>query len=357
MANDLLYMEGCDGITTVAADSAEVLLDRPWTTTTAPDTTNGMPFVVTGGHAGGRAMRIHAARSGNHDRGLRLNVQNENADLWVGWWWRLNTSGLHVRILVLYVDGVAVWSVQNQSNNGTIYSVLNPDMSGVAELEDAAESIVTTGTQVNDECRFRVHVRREASEGTVDLYLDGDLIISDTFAAIAAGAGPIDVLFNGRSSITNSSNFSSDYDELWVAESDYGEPRIIVLRPDADGTYTDGTLSTGTDAFAILNQDLNVTTEDVTLAGGDKLTMEIDAAQLATLNALNAAAIQVDIYTEGPTSVDAIHRLGGTDYNLGTVNQPAAGTATGRLLLFTNPATGGSFVPSDFEGGEFGMEA
>lgn len=352
MSNDLIYMEGFDGVQSVGVIAESPLAEFP-------TGTSHLTMTSSWTQGTGRGLEVNGSSGpSDHNRGLRINAQDESEDLWAGLWFTARFSGLVHRLLVLYVDDVPVWAVLVDRDANEAFTMMPPDMNARAPANSSgAESVASvTSFASGDGQTCRVHVHREASDATVTVFWSGEPIMVDTVPALALGAGPIDVLFNGRLDTTTPGR-ETFFDDLWVAGSDYGDARIVVLKPEADGTYNDGVPSTGSDLHSILSQQLGVTSQHVGFSGGDKATFDLDTTPLDELSALNAAAIQVDVYMTGPSTLKAIHRLAGSDYDLGDLSQPGGSAARASLMLFTNPATGGSFLPSDFEGGEFGVQA
>ena len=368
MANDLLFMDGFDHIGSFAQwePSHNVIIDHPLIEMMEPASfgnTNGSFFAVNGGRgANGRVMSQYAERTGAHKRGARINVQDESEHLWVGFWHQHSVGETDVlRMLVLWVDDVAVWALYHTSNgDGVLGSKTSPDMDNPppawSTLEPSLD--VVASADVTVPAHLRVHVHREAASGSVQVWSGEDLLLTHTgIAGLALPDGPLDVHLNGRSSSTGSSSNLARWDDVWVANSDYGDARIVVARPDADGFHTDGVPSTGTDLHALVSDGQPDEDTYITFSGGDIATFEMDTAELEELNPLRAAAVRFDARMTGPSTVDVVHRLGGSDHVVAELSNPDSAAATVSVLAFTNPATGASFALSDFQGGEFGVEA
>ena len=341
----VLFMEGWDG--------------RPPPTSVAeviPAPTIPLAANATNGREGGGSARHNYERPAAHNRGLKVEVNTSSPDLWIGVWFKWpNTHAVpdsHTRIVVIYIDGSPALSFgfANSTSTSDRYAFIEspPDLDDVpaATPDHISESVdvpVTSGVH------FIFHIERGETGGTATVYVEGEpLLVADDIAGLASGEGPVEhVLYNGRGTRTNTTNQQVDFDDLWIATENYGNARIVLMVPEADGHYADGTPSSGSDLFDMLDDVPPNDSTDVTLDVDERMSFVMDDSALAALAAMRLGAIQIEPRFEGPASVTAFARIDGTDYDLDGFTNPSTDRATGRIISEANPAAtnlwGGSF--------------
>lgn len=340
----VLFMEGWDG----QADPADI---GDVTTGTNIDVTNG-----TNGRESSRALNISYRRPDGHARGLLVPVDGSTDDLWAGLWakWQNVAGGAEyiTRLLVLYIGETPVLSLNYYATTGADRGAMldvNPDMNALPpEIPDhiGDTGLGNSGTGVH----LLMHVERGESAGIVRVWVDGTLgLVATGITELAQSAGAISsVLWTARSRWTDNNSSRAYLDDLWVGTQNYGDARIVLMVPDADGFHQDGTPSTGSDRFALLDDVPPNDSTHVTLAADEQMSFVMDDSALAALSALRLGAIQIEPRFSGPATVTAFARIAGTDYDLDSYNNSTGDVGTGRIISDDNPAAvalwGGSFT-------------
>lgn len=246
---------------------------------------------------------------------------------------------------------------------------IRPNADGtLSVLTDANTVLGTTANALSSDVWYYLEwkVLLHASAGTVDLKVNGASWLSlsgqDT---ITTGSALWNNVYIGKVMTATSSDILWYYDDIFVCDGSgslnndwFGDVTVSAKFPNANGTTSGWTRSTGSDQYATI---------DEASANGDT-----DYNSTATVNAVDTVnvesaptgasilAVQVLTYGRktdvGTSAVAPVIRHGGTDY---------AGTGIGiggttysfqRTLYDTNPGTSAAWVEADFNAAEFGYK-
>jgi hypothetical protein len=162
----------------------------------------------------------------------------------------------------------------------------------------------------------------------------------------------------------NFATFSVGVDDVYILDTtgtlnnDFlGDVRVQTLLPNADGTYSQLTPSTGTTHNTLVNEAApNTTTYVSSSTPGQKDSYQFD--DLAA-NTANVYGVEITNYSHkdaaGPAGFSNLVRVGGTDY-LSTSQPLATSWVPNRDILDANPATSAAWTASDVNNAEFGVQ-
>jgi len=159
------------------------------------------------------------------------------------------------------------------------------------------------------------------------------------------------------------------FDDLYICDGSgsknnnfLGDIRIDVIRPNGVGTYTDGTPSTGSDNWAMVDETLLSTTDYVSLAYSASPNLK-DSYAFADLPALggslvlgvqvNAAAATSD---SGATRDVAVFTKSASTEDTGTSKTVATALNSVRELMEDDPNTSTAWTQSGVNAAEFGVK-
>jgi hypothetical protein len=136
-----------------------------------------------------------------------------------------------------------------------------------------------------------------------------------------------------------------------------GDSKVETLLPNAEGTTTDWSLSTGTTHYTLVDENPANTT-DYVFSDVDGEVELVGVADLST-TAFNVHAVQVGMYAAksdaGARSLRRVVRSGGANY---TGSDIALGTSYGYIYegLVLDPATGSAWTPTNVNALQIGAE-
>lgn len=360
------FMEGFDGWSGLGTggDRPLALTHLGTTFSGDDDTANNIDIVdvVPGGR--GTGLRLWVARTSDsyHARGIYLFDEFAGDEVWFGGW--INQGGaaaftetLTGRRWVLYVGGTPVVAlVANSTGEGFAGIKINPNMDALP-VEKSEWDAEWAGIGGDEPHHFIMRVLRDDADGSVQLIVDGTVLGTVSGVAGLAKGDPIRWLVGGR--IRDASTTSSDrlayFTDLWVGDRNYGDARIVTISPDADGFHTDGTLSTGVDGFALVNDIPFDDATYITLGADERRSFEYDTSEVTALSALNLGAIQIEPAITGPSAVETFARIDGTDHDLGEAANPGVPATYLRVISSANPVTEDLWKGDDLGDIEFGV--
>ena len=251
----------------------------------------------------------------------------------------------------------------NNLNTDTIFSmgsinlIRNP--SGSVSLYNGGTLLSTTATTPLIVAAWRyIEVKYVTSTGATTVRFDGTTMLTGT-------VGTVTTLTSISWAVTNNSGYGwALLDDVYVADTSgslnndfLGDVRVQTLLPNADGTYSQLTPSTGTSHSALVQEATpNTTDYNTSSTVGQK-----DSYQFQDLGANTAAVFGVEIanYSHkdaaGPAGFSNIVRIGSTDYV--STSQPLSTSWTpNRDILDANPATSAAWTASDVNNAEFGVQ-
>ena len=321
---------------------------------------------LTGGRNGGRRMRVRTARQAANERGLHCPIDAGTDDLWWGCY-TMNPdeqNSVQVRWVVFYAGPDAADAVIAfiRDNNGNFEVHVSPDMTATPLVTADFSFSIPSGVNRH----LSGHIVRTEDGGYVECFADGVLVgTTDDIPELATlddYADPVPftkVLWSARSTQTGSNNNNGFLDDCWVATENLGDAFILLVPPDSDGTYTDGTLEPASpDAAWELVSDVPPDYDRyVGLAGGDKRSFGYDVSNLEAVSAGAIAAIIVEPAIEGVSSIDVFARFAGTDHALGTGEVGVTEVRHAPVQSLANPDTLALWTVADLAAAEFGFEA
>ena len=326
--------------------------------------TSGTVANSDGGRGGGRELRV------SRDAVAIFPPDSIEGETWFGGFTRIVSnfpnSGVRHCWFGVFLDGETTQSVLSihiarTTSSTTAYAIeirVGQDLVGTLEGSYSGESFLSAAEVFPTAgAAWQLRLVRGASDGSFEFYLDGSLLLSGSgIAELAATEGPV-TSFGMRNLASGTSAVIFGYDDLWVADENLGDARIVALTPDADGFHSDGAPSSGSDNFAMLNEQPPSDATFVTFGAGDRDTYEMDDSELAAVSALRCAAIMLQPRFPGPASVEGVARIGGTDYDLGDTVALDSSQAVGRIISHANPDTVDLWTAADLAAAEFGLEA
>lgn len=134
-----------------------------------------------------------------------------------------------------------------------------------------------------------------------------------------------------------------------------GDTRVVVLRPDADGTYEQWTLSTGVDAFALIDEDLP-DTADYLESSTAAQKYSVSHTSFTGTGTIHAVSHYVHSSTPDNTArnVYPLCRSNGVDYQNPSVRAPSGAYLSS--VYETNPNTATAWTDTTLNAAEFGLE-
>lgn len=263
-----------------------------------------------------------------------------------------NGSGTSVGLLYLLQGGsTQLWFRVNTA--GRIVA-----MRGSTELGTSSTGLTNLATSYV-EFKALIH----ASAGTVDVRIDGASVLALTgIDTMETATAAWDEFAIGH--VGGPSSLIVQIDDLYVADStgsdvnDFtGDLRIDVCQPTADGAATSFTPSSGSDNFAMVDEDAadgdSTYNESSTVNHIDSFTTE-DAP---TSNPIIAVAVtmQARKTDAGSSTIAGLARIGGTDYP-GTDQATPSSYAFHQQIWETSPATTAEWTEAEFNAAEFGYK-
>lgn len=196
---------------------------------------------------------------------------------------------------------------------------------------------------------FDIHVYKSGTDSVCDVYANKALVATVTVAGTSRGVKTISL--GGFYAGTPADSTRAWWSEMIVSDTDTREMRVLTAYPSADGTHTDGT-GTYADIDEVVS-DANA----ITLAAvGDLQTWS--ATKTGSPSAAGVLAVCVNgwLASDGTNDMQAVLRVGGTDYLSGDLGLTASGTPSS-VVWNVNPATSTAWGLIDVETLEFGHKA
>ena len=325
---------------------------------------------VADGRGGGRRLE---ARSASRGAAHGLDLGDANAEVWAGfagWVQSPGNSGNFGSVFHLFANGVedrAIVEIGRLRETGstsdlTLY-VRFDESFGTAMLDTPENREVrsATGALVNSPAvsPWKLRIQRGEAVGRFTFWYEGSVLVDvDDVTQLAASAGPITGVGFSNYMGPDSPSGWNWYDDVWAADQDLGDSRIVMMAPNAAGFHNDGTPSGAGANYEQLNHVPPSDAEHVTFAAvGDKDTYGWDDSELTGVSALRCAGIMLQPRFTGPSTIKGLARIGTTDHVLGDVSNADAALATKRLIVAGNPATLDLWTAADLGATEFGIEA
>lgn len=201
------------------------------------------------------------------------------------------------------------------------------------------------------------------STGSVKIYLDGSLALT---------ISNVDTKIDSNTTFNQVATAGDIYiDDFYWLNGDatapntfLGDKKVLTLFPNADGTTTDFSLSTGSDHYAVLDEQPPNTTD---YAYSD-VDAEVELVNMTNVAAgtTNISAVQIEIYANkndagAAVQLEPVVKSGGSTY-IGTPITLATGwtylrhdTTTQTEILLIDPATSTAWTASGVNAAEFGV--
>lgn len=200
------------------------------------------------------------------------------------------------------------------------------------------------------------------STGAVDIRINSASVLSLTGVDTQNGATATwDEIVIGK--MANADAITLDIDDLYVcdgsggASDDFlGDVAVDAIYPNGAGTHSDGTPSTGSDQYAVVDETpMNGDTDYNTLAAvSDRDSFAFPNAPVASATILGVQVkIQARLDSGGTAGLKASTRIGGTDYD-GAESAVGGSYAVHRQIWDVKPSDSTPWVDTDINAAEFG---
>lgn len=336
----LLFVDGFDHYAT--ADIA-----KKWTSlgTVSPVINS------TGGRRDSGRMTIGASRAA-------IKTFSNTASLVVGFAFRLEESVGTARRIAAFYDSSTIQAEIVLNTNNT-FSVLR---NGTAVTNGTSTEAISLNVYYYLE--WKITIANSIASDSCVVRLNGSPIINvsagqDLQATANAYANSFMLGSNSSSAPTCSYDDFYLCDQSGSTNNDFlGDCRVDTIYPDADGFYSDGTPSTGSDNYAMVDETPVSTTDYVTLSNvNDKDTYSFQpldalAGQLVYGVQVNAAADKDDA---GSRSAATFVRSGSTDDEGSGVGLSTTYTFV-RDIYEEDPDTSAAWTQSGINSAEFGLK-
>ena len=318
----------------------------------------GSPVNVDGGRGGGRRIELPSESGGGV-----FDVLDTAGEVWIGWHGTLNTSTSSNKGFIMHVftDGaettaaVELLVVEDSQNIGFRFD------QPIHTTSTAVREEITVGANTPNpanEYVWQLRLRRGETEGEVAIFRDGEMVAEVTdVAQLADSEGPITGFGSYHARRPSSGGPNLFLNDWWVADENLGDARVVTIVPDADGFHTDGTPSEGSTLFDLLNDSPPDDGTTVTMGADETVTFEMDTSELAAVSALRCAAVMVQPRFSGPSNLDLVARIDGTDHMLGDVEVSSTDKRTSRFISEADPSTTERWTATGLAATEFGMGA
>jgi hypothetical protein len=310
-------------------------------------------IVATDGRRNSGRIQIPASSSAS-----KLITQGDS--FVVGFAFRFQTTLLNARKIAAFFDSGTTQCELRLNTNGTLSVTRN----GTALTNGTSTTALTLN--VYDYIEWKVTIANSISAGSCVVRINGVDVID-----VAAGQD----LQNTANAYANQFTIGNDqtgaptvsFDDLYICNQSgstnnnfLGDCRVDTLYPDADGFYTDGTPSAGSDHYAMVDETPVSTSDYVTLASLN----DRDSYSFTSLPALAGqvvygvqAVAAVDKNDSGLISAATFARSGSSP----AVNQDGASTALSTTYTFLrdiyeqNPDTSTAWDRDSVNAAEFGV--
>lgn len=212
---------------------------------------------------------------------------------------------------------------------------------------------------------FKVVV--DSTSGSFELRFDEEIILSvsgvDTRNNNSGGHAPLGVIKKIRWREIEGAVDKTFFEDLYICDTtgtknnDFlGDCQVTTIFPKADGALEDFTLSTGSDSFALVDDnppdDDSTHVESNTIGHKDSFDMD-DVASITTI--LGVQLTEYARFLTGSASIKHLARVGGTNY-LGSI-KVLAGTYDFHMHIYEDdPDISSEWTISGLNAAEFGME-
>lgn len=199
---------------------------------------------------------------------------------------------------------------------------------------------------------IEVKVTIHDSTGIVQIYVNSvqklNLSSQDTQNG---GTGVVNVIQVGAQSTATHS-----YDDLFISDGNLlGDVKVEILRPNADGTYSQFTPSTGTSHYQLVDED----TPNLTDYNESDVTNEIDTYNFENLSGsgtIHALAGNVMMYSPNGTKEAAPYIKSGSTEQAGATVQVTTSEQNAQKIWETNPDTTNPWTSGGVNAVEFGAK-
>jgi hypothetical protein len=224
------------------------------------------------------------------------------------------------------------------ATNGNLHRLVKTDGTTVTVLVTEAVSTVPTANTFH---KYDLHITSYANPGTIELYMDGNLILSYTGNLLVGTMTDFDCMV---AYFANSVNDSNAISEIIIADEDTRAMSLVTNIPNAagdanawTGAYTDIDEQVKDDTDVVFT---NATGQDAQFNLGD-----IPSGTF-TIKAVKAEVRATVTAGSTPTHIALGFKSGGS-IGSGTVQTPNASMATYEQIFNTNPVTSSAFVQSE----------
>ena len=335
----IIFTEGFDAYgTSPSAANLDTYISRKWPTFSDA----GGAFALIAGRFSGRGFNP------NQNRWTQTPNFGNLTDLLVGFAFiPLSQTTDTNHFLVQLYEG---------SNVGMNVRLNN---SGELEVRKAGTLIATTtgaGISLSNWYTLEFFVHTHASTGTWELRLNGVMVLSATGADTVASSN---AYYNfARIGAQGATSAHSAYDDFYCADDNtfLGSFKITTIFPNGDAGPNDGTPSTGSDNYAVVDEaEPNGDTDYITDAAGDVEMFDYESIVASTVYAVavNTVCRQDDAT---PRSIILKARSGSTTDD-GATQSIGSITFQHRYDIWEeNPDTSAPWTASEINAAQFGFE-
>ena len=224
---------------------------------------------------------------------------------------------------------------------------------GEIRLVDSTNATKDTITGVYSPSNwFHIEVKLVLNS-SVTVKVNGAQVLYDNTGDYQSGTAQIE-----RMRLVCNDNSNPLFDNLFIADDWQGQLEMITLVPTSDGTHTDFSPSTGSDHYAVVDEETALDTDyNEATALGDKDTYQITPSGIAT--PIKAVSVFNRVFKEGSSTagVKNILRAGSTDYQGSSDERILTSDAEMITDIWeVNPNTSSAWTTSDLSSMEFGVE-
>lgn len=263
-----------------------------------------------------------------------------------------------------YGTGSSIMAFMSGGSGGTVINKIGIDSGGAIKFGrgdfttnnicSSASGLITAGGWYHIE----VSVSRNASTGTVSIYLNGTLVASAT--GVNTGSASIDTLDVGGKGSSASPGAARWIDDLFVTDSttQIGDCKVETIRPTVDTATKDWTRSTGSNNFA--NVDDFPTNDDTDYNSSATVGNKdlFDMGNLATTPGSVKCVQTVMISRKDDATIRELrtNMKNGTTTTNGTTRGQGTTYQNYSDLYNVNPDTSAAFTGTDVNAMQLGYE-
>jgi hypothetical protein len=345
----LLFMDGFDHYATADAVRKYTIVEP-----------NGATFQInsSAGRRGTGAFLARASSGGGTNSRLSIEVENSETII-VGFAFRINTTPTANSYILSLLDGTTLQA------GVVVTPAMKIALVGSNTILPDSTSSTTLATNTFYYIEAKIKISNSVSPGECVLRINGveeaSATSGDTQVSANAYANRVRLGIGTEGGFAHTGTFDDYYvcnTSGSVNNNFLGDCRVDVIRPNADGFYGDGTPSSGSDRFAVVNDTTPNTTDFVTLSDiGDRDSYEFqDLTPLSTRVVYGVQTLAAVAKDDGGTrQVAALARSGATD-SVGPDLALSVDYRYARHLLQTDPNTSGLWTQSSVNNAEFGVE-